>query len=92
MKEKSFDVVIVGGLGHVGLPLGLVFADKGLKVCLYDISKENAGIVSKGEMSFIEYGAEPVLNKVIKNGKLNVSLESMTYQRQKMPSSQSAPL
>ena len=36
------DVCIVGGLGHVGLPLGIVMASKGLKVCLQDINKENA--------------------------------------------------
>ena len=28
---KKYDVVIVGGLGHVGLPLGIVFASKNLK-------------------------------------------------------------
>ena len=32
----SRDVVIVGGCGHVGLPLGLVLADAGLSVTLYD--------------------------------------------------------
>ena len=41
-KKKEFDVTIVGGLGHVGLPLGIVFADKGLKVCLCDIDKKKA--------------------------------------------------
>ena len=32
----SRDVVIVGGCGRVGLPLGLVLADAGLSVTLYD--------------------------------------------------------
>jgi len=77
MEDKTdtkFDVAIVGGLGHVGLPLGIVFADKGLNVCLCDIDKKNAELVKKGEMPFIEYGAEPILKKVIENGKLIVSL------------------
>ena len=30
------DVVIVGGCGRVGLPLGLALADSGLAVTLYD--------------------------------------------------------
>ena len=30
-------VAIVGGCGHVGLPLGLAFADAGLDVTLFDI-------------------------------------------------------
>lgn len=76
MKTKSewkFDIVIVGGLGHVGLPLGIVFADKKLSVCLNDIDKNKAELVTKGIMPFIEYGAEPLLKKVIENGKLKMS-------------------
>ena len=40
------DVVIVGGCGRVGLPLGLAFADRGLDVGLYDI---NAAAVDAGQ-------------------------------------------
>ena len=69
----KFDVAIVGGLGHVGLPLGITFADCGLKVCLYDVNKENAEQVRKGILLFIEYGAEPVLKKVLENKTLTVS-------------------
>jgi hypothetical protein len=58
-----FDVVIVGGLGHVGLPLGLVFADKGLKVCLYDTDRKKAEIIKQGIMPFMEYGA--LINLII---------------------------
>ncbi|MFH1996807.1 MAG: nucleotide sugar dehydrogenase [Candidatus Omnitrophota bacterium] len=71
--KRPFDVTIVGGLGHVGLPLGLVFAKKGLKVCLYDLDAKKAKLVKKGVMPFIEYGAEPVLRKTLKNRKLTVS-------------------
>jgi len=74
-KEYKYDIVIVGGLGHVGLPLGIVFADKGLKVCLCDIDNKKAEVVKKGEMPFMEYGAEPILKKVIENGKLTVSTD-----------------
>lgn len=73
MKIFDFDIVIAGGLGHVGLPLGLVFADKGLKVCLYDIDQKKAEIVKQGIMPFIEYDAEPILKKVLKNGNLILS-------------------
>ncbi len=75
-KDKySFDIAIVGGLGHVGLPLGLAFADKGLKVCLYDLDEKKAETVTKGIMPFIEYDAEPILKKVIENDNLEVSLD-----------------
>ena len=35
------DIVIVGGAGHIGLPLGMLFANKGKKVILYDKNKKN---------------------------------------------------
>ena len=60
-KNKICDVVIIGGLGHVGLPLGIAFAEKGLKVCLYDTDTKNAELVKNGIMPFIEYGADPLL-------------------------------
>jgi UDP-N-acetyl-D-mannosaminuronic acid dehydrogenase len=73
--ERLYDIFIVGGLGHVGLPLGLVFADKGKKVCLYDINSKTAEAVKKGEMPFIEYGAGPILKRVLKNGNLDLSFD-----------------
>lgn len=73
--DVFFDVVIIGGLGHVGLPLGIVFADKGLRVCLNDINNEAAETVKKGVMPFIEHGAKPLLEKVIENKNLVVSLD-----------------
>ncbi len=72
-QDKPYEIVIVGGLGHVGLPLGLVFADKGLNVCLYDVDKHKAEIVSKGEMPFIEHGAEPILKRILKNGNITIT-------------------
>ena len=37
-----FDVAIIGGLGHVGLPLGIAFAGKGKKVLLIDADLRKA--------------------------------------------------
>lgn len=72
-KNTTYDLVIIGGLGHVGLPLGIIFAEKGLRVCLYDIDKNKAEVVRKGKMPFIEYGAEEILEKVLKTQKLSIS-------------------
>ena len=70
-KNKfNYDVCVIGGLGHVGLPLSIVFADKGLNVCSYDIDKNSINNVKKGKMPFIEYGAEDLLTKNINNKKL----------------------
>jgi UDP-N-acetyl-D-mannosaminuronic acid dehydrogenase len=65
MKDKKYDICIVGGLGHIGLPLGISFAAAGKKVILYDINKESLKTVSKGKMPFLETGAEEVLKEVI---------------------------
>ena len=66
MTEKNpYDVCIVGGLGHVGLPLGISLAQSGKRVILYDINKEAIDILSRGKMPFMENGAEDALKDVI---------------------------
>jgi UDP-N-acetyl-D-mannosaminuronic acid dehydrogenase len=75
-KKPTYDIVIVGGLGHVGLPLGLVFANKKFRVCLYDVNADTAKQVRNGIMPFIEYGAEPILKKVLKNGNLEITTDA----------------
>lgn len=74
-NSNIYDLVIIGGLGHVGLPLGIAFAEKGLRVCLYDIAKDKGETVKKGKMPFIEYGAGEILGKVLKAGTLTVSYD-----------------
>jgi len=59
------DICIVGGAGHVGLPLGLAFADKGHSVLLYDLDVEVLKKIEQGKMPFVEHDAEPVLIEVL---------------------------
>jgi len=61
----GLDLVVVGGCGHVGLPLALSFADAGLSVGIYDINAEAVKQVSAGMMPFSEPGAEEVLSRTI---------------------------
>lgn len=70
------DVAIVGGCGHVGLPLGLAFADAGLDVVLYDINEDSASMVRNGKMPFLERGADEVLARVLEAGRLTTSTEA----------------
>lgn len=67
---QSFDICIVGGCGHVGLPLGMAFADQGKDVALYDINEVVIAKVNNGVVPFKENGAEPVLKRVLKAKKL----------------------
>jgi UDP-N-acetyl-D-mannosaminuronic acid dehydrogenase len=45
-------VVVIGGAGHIGLPLGLVLADIGHKVSCFDINLEAVQQINSGEMPF----------------------------------------
>ena len=53
------------GIGRVGLPLALAFAQKGCKVYGVDVNEEHIAKVNSGEMPFIEEGAQPLLNQYI---------------------------
>ena len=67
MLNTSTDqsIVIVGGCGHVGLPLGLVFAERGMRVKLLDIDPQKVEKINAGEMPFIEEGADQLLRRSI---------------------------
>jgi UDP-N-acetyl-D-mannosaminuronic acid dehydrogenase len=70
-----YDVSIVGGCGHVGLPLGIALADKGKKVCVQDINRGSVSLVRSGKMPFHEEDAEPLLKKNLSNGNLVVTTD-----------------
>ena len=73
MPEFQTDVVIVGGCGHVGLPLGIVLADHGVKTVVFDINKASVDLVNDKVMPFDEPDAPEVLARVIDNGNLRAS-------------------
>jgi UDP-N-acetyl-D-mannosaminuronic acid dehydrogenase len=59
-------LVIVGGCGHVGLPLGIVLASEGrMDVTLLDIDEAKVATVNAGRMPFLEAGADALLRQVI---------------------------
>jgi UDP-N-acetyl-D-mannosaminuronic acid dehydrogenase len=59
-------VTIVGGCGHVGLPLGIVLAAKaGFQVDLLDIDPVKVELVNSGSMPFMERGADELLREVV---------------------------
>lgn len=61
----QYDVLIIGGAGHIGLPLGLLLADKGVNVGLLDTDEERCAQIAAGKMPFLEFGADPVLERVV---------------------------
>jgi UDP-N-acetyl-D-mannosaminuronic acid dehydrogenase len=68
-------IVIVGGCGHVGLPLGLAFAQRGGHVTLLDIDAQKVEIVNSGRMPFREEGADEVLRSLV-GKRLKATLDS----------------
>ena len=73
--SKPLDVVLVGGCGHVGLPLGLAFADRGLSVALFDIDADAVARVNRAELPFREPGADEVLARVVADGTLRATTD-----------------
>ena len=63
-------VCVVGGVGHVGAPLGLAFGSKGYNVILIDKDKKNIKKINEGVMPFIEKGCSNLLRKMISKKKI----------------------
>lgn len=66
------DVAVIGGGGHVGLPLALSFADRGLRTFIYDINPAAVRSIRAGRMMFAEEGADEVLRRVLTRDTLYV--------------------
>jgi len=69
-------LAIVGGCGHVGLPLALAFAAAGQSVDLLDTSPERVALVNSGRMPFHEDDAEPLLADSICNGRIKATTDA----------------
>jgi UDP-N-acetyl-D-mannosaminuronic acid dehydrogenase len=77
----DLDVVVLGGGGHVGLPLSLAFADVGLRVGIFDTSQPTLDRIAAGEMPFIESGAEELLASLLPTGRLSLSADASILTR-----------
>ncbi len=61
MSLEGQTIAVVGGCGHVGLPLGVKFALTGAKVFLVDINQEAVSTVNAGKFPFLERGGDEEL-------------------------------
>jgi UDP-N-acetyl-D-mannosaminuronic acid dehydrogenase len=77
----SLDIVIVGGCGHVGLPLALSLADSGYSVGINDIDEKKIELVKSGHVPFKEAGADVLLGKVLAGGRLELSADPNMLER-----------
>jgi UDP-N-acetyl-D-mannosaminuronic acid dehydrogenase len=70
--QSTSDVAVIG-LGRVGLPLALSFADRGLSVIGVDNDPARLGAVREGRMPFEETDAQALLDRVHQSGRLTLS-------------------
>ena len=79
--STELDVVVLGGAGHVGLPLSLAFARAGLRVGIYDISQPALDRIAAGEMPFKENGADELLRELLPTGRLEMNTDGSILER-----------
>ncbi len=70
---KQYQVTIIGGAGHVGAPLSIALASKGIPTLVNDLNKNSLAILASGKMPFLEDGAEPLLVKALEEKMLGFS-------------------
>ena len=64
------DITVVGGAGHVGVPLVLALAEAGMTVNINDRNEETLATLRSGKLPFIEHGAAPLLAKALADNRL----------------------
>lgn len=72
MSPPVTDVAVIG-LGRVGLPLALSFADRGLNVLGIDNDADRLGAIAAGRMPFKETGGDELIERVHAAGRLRTS-------------------
>lgn len=75
-NQPNSRICIVGGAGHVGLPLALVLADVGFRVDILDTNARALKTIMAGQMPFIENGAEDLLKRLLPTGRISATTDS----------------
>src|SRR3954449_7546250 len=80
-RAPDLDVVVLGGGGHVGLPLSLAFAKAGLTVGIYDTNQATLDRIARAEMPFLENGADELLRDILPTGRLVFGTDGTMIER-----------
>lgn len=64
------DVAVLGGAGHVGLPLALTFVQCGLSTAIYDLDTAALAEIAAGRFPFLERGGPEALAAALASGRL----------------------
>lgn len=71
--RETYDVCVVGGAGHIGVPLSLVLAESGRKTLILDVNEAALQTMAAGELPFFEQDGKALLQKVLANNALAFS-------------------
>ena len=69
-RVEAADLTVVGGGGHVGIPLVLAFAEAGLRVNVHDLDRAVLDTLRSGRLPFIERGGEALLQRALARERL----------------------
>ena len=75
--KKNNRISIIGGAGHIGLPLAVKLAEKNFNVNIIDIDKKNLLEIQKKKPPFKEKNLKRELVKVLKKKRLSFSRSSV---------------
>ncbi|MCX6906805.1 MAG: nucleotide sugar dehydrogenase [Verrucomicrobia bacterium] len=64
MQQQSLRIAVVGGGGHVGLPLSLLLAQRGFAVSIMDCDAAKIELLKRGEFPFLEQGGPELLRSL----------------------------
>jgi UDP-N-acetyl-D-glucosamine dehydrogenase len=73
IAERDLKVVVLG-IGYVGLPLAVAFAEAGFRACGVDISSERVDSINRGQ-SYIEDIPTLAIKKLVEQGRLWASTD-----------------
>jgi len=71
----SLRIAVVGGAGHVGLPLSLLLAKRGFPVTVIDKDQGKVKALKRGQFPFLEEGGPELLRELLPNPTLVFSTE-----------------
>ncbi|NJE06201.1 nucleotide sugar dehydrogenase [Thermococcus sp. M36] len=71
--EKRTAEIAVIGLGYIGLPTAIMFANAGFKVIGYEIRKEVVEKINSGEAHIVEPEINELLQRAVGNGRLRAT-------------------
>ncbi|VVB66522.1 UDP-N-acetyl-D-mannosamine dehydrogenase [Candidatus Gugararchaeum adminiculabundum] len=76
MVASRFRKIGVVGLGYIGTPTAVMFANSGLQVLGIDVVKEKVEAINAGKCVIAEPGLPEALAKAVKDGKLHASADA----------------